>query len=85
MSIQRIKAMLFCIVYAMLFVNSVNIYRETIKTFGGASLSCCVQHAACIDSVNIPWILQKLLFSHTSFWLEGFFNISNHLPDSSFA
>ena len=26
--IQRIKAMLLCIVYAMLFVNSVNIHRE---------------------------------------------------------
>ena len=39
-------------------------------------------HAACIDSVDIPWILQKLLFSHNSFWQEGFLNISNHLPDS---
>ena len=29
-------------------------------------------HAACIDSVNIPWILQNLLFPHTSFWWEGF-------------
>ena len=27
-SIQRIKAMVLCIVYAMLFVDSVNIYRE---------------------------------------------------------
>ena len=26
--IQKIKAMLLCIVYAMLFANSVNIHRE---------------------------------------------------------
>ena len=55
--------------------------EKTIKMFGGASLSRCMQHAACIDSVDIPWILQKLLFSHTIFWQEGFLNISNHLPD----
>ena len=50
--------MLLCIVYAMFFIDSVDIYTEkTIKTFGGASLSRCIQHAACIDSVDIPWIL----------------------------
>ena len=56
--------------------------EKNIKRFGGASLSCCMQHTACIDGVDIPWILQNLLFSHTSFWWEGFLNISNHLPDS---
>ena len=25
-------------------------------------MSHCMQHAACIDSVDIPWILQNLLF-----------------------
>ena len=40
----------------------------------------------CIfDVFDIPWILQELLFSQTSFWRESFLNISNHLPDSSFA
>ena len=52
--IQRIKAMLLCIVYAMLFVNSVDIYREN---FWGGPLCCCMQDAASIDSVYIPWIL----------------------------
>ena len=75
--------MLLCMLYCL---STVLIYTEKIiKTFGGTSLSCCMQHAACIDSVDIPWILQKLLFSHTSFWQEDFLNISNHLPDSSFA
>ena len=37
----------------------------------------------CISDVfDIPWILQKLLFSQTSFWRESFLNIFNHLPDS---
>ena len=49
--------MLLCIVYAMLFVDSVNIYREN---FWGGSLCHCMQDAACIDSVDIPWILQNL-------------------------
>ena len=45
-----------------------------------------MQHAAwTFDTSDIPWILQNLLFSQTSFWREDFFNISNHLPDSSFA
>ena len=44
-----------------------------------------MQHAACINSIDIPWILQNLLFLHTSFWQELSINISNHLPDSSFA
>ena len=45
-----------------------------------------MQHTACIfDIFNIPWILQNLLFLHTSFWQEGFLNISNPLSDSSFA
>ena len=34
-SIQRIKAMLLCIVYAMLFVDSVDIHREN---YWGGSL-----------------------------------------------
>ena len=43
-----------------------------------------MQHAACsFDPFDIPWILQKLLFSQTSFWWEDFLNISNHLPESS--
>ena len=49
--------MLLCIVYAMLFVDSVDIYRDN---FWGGSLCCCMQDAACIDSVNIPWILWNL-------------------------
>ena len=40
-----------------------------------------MQHAAwTFDTSDIPWILQNLLFSQTSFWWEDFFNISNHLP-----
>ena len=39
-------------------------------------------HAACFNNVDIPWILQKLLFPHTSFWRESFLNISNHWPKS---
>ena len=42
-------------------------------------------HVSTVSTCGIPWILQKLLFLHTSFWQEGFLNISNHLPDSSFA
>ena len=50
------------------------------------TLQHTMQHAACsFDPFDIPWILQKLLFSHTSFWWEDFLNFSNHLPDSSFA
>ena len=49
------------------------------------TLQDTMQHAACsFDSFDIIWNLQKLLFSHTSFWQEDFLNISNHLPDSSF-
>ena len=40
----------------------------------------CSMHLS--DHSDIPWILQKLLFSHTSFWQESFLNISSHLPDS---
>ena len=41
-----------------------------------------MQHAAWISDVfDIPWILQELLFSQTSFWQESFLNISNHLPE----
>ena len=39
-----------------------------------------MQHAACIDSFDIPWILQEVAFPHSSLWWEGFLNISNHLP-----
>ena len=47
------------------------------------TLQGTMQHAACtFDPSDIPWILQKLLFSHTSFWREDFLNIFNHLPDS---
>ena len=69
--------MLLCIVYAMLFVNSVDIYSEN---YWGDYLCHCMQNAACFDSINIPWILQNLLFLHTSSWCERFLNISNHLP-----
>ena len=72
--------MLLCIVYAMLFVDSADIYRENYLNVWGCLL--LLLHAACINSVDITWILQKLLFSHTSFWRESFLNISNHLPDS---
>ena len=42
-----------------------------------------MQHAACtFNPFDIPWILQNLLFLHTSFWWEKFLNISSHLPDS---
>ena len=72
--------MLLCMLCCL---SAVSTYKEkNIKTFGGASLSCCMQHAACINSVDIPLILQKLLFLHTSFWREGFLNISDHLSDS---
>ena len=40
----------------------------------------CSTHLS--DHSDVPWILQKLLFLHTSFWHEDFLNISNHLPDS---
>ena len=43
----------------------------------GCSLHHCMQHAACFDCINIPWILQNLLFLHISFWQEKFLNISN--------
>ena len=47
------------------------------------TLQDTMQHAAWpFDPSDIPWILQKLLFSQTSFWREDFLNISNHLPDS---
>ena len=42
----------------MLFVDSVNIYREN---FWGGSLCNCMKDAVCIDSVDIPWILQNLI------------------------
>ena len=29
---------------------------------------------------DIPWILQRSSFSHSSFWWESFLNISNHWP-----
>ena len=49
------------------------------------TLQDSMQHAVwTFDPSDIPWILQKLLFSHTSFWWEDFLNISNHLPDSPF-
>ena len=35
-------------------------------------------HAACFNSTDIPWILQNLLFLHTSLWQESFLNIYNH-------
>ena len=42
------------------------------------TLQDTMQHAACsFDPFNIPWILQKLLFLHTSFWQEDFLNICN--------
>ena len=42
-----------------------------------------MQHGT-FDNFDIPCMLQNLLFLHTSFWQEGFLNIFNHLPDSSF-
>ena len=51
-------------------IDSVDIYSENYKN---GSLSRCMQHAACIDSINIPWILQNLLFSHTSFLAGTFY------------
>ena len=68
--------MLLCNVYAMLFVDSVDIYSEN---YWGGSLCHCMQDAACFD---ILWILQNLLFQHTSSWQEKFLNISNHLLNS---
>ena len=41
-----------------------------------------MKHAACFNSVDIPLILQNLIFPHTSFVLESFLNISNHWPTS---
>ena len=37
-----------------------------------------MEHAAwTFDTSDIPWILQNLLFPHTSFWWENFLHISN--------
>ena len=36
--------------------------------------------ASTFNPFDMPWILQNLLFLHTSFWLESFLNISNHWP-----
>ena len=41
--------------------------------------ACSMQHAI-FDLSDIPWILQRSSFSHSSFWREYFLNISNHLP-----
>ena len=47
------NAIVYCECYVVL--STVLTYTEkTIKTFGGASLSHCMHHAACIDSANIP-------------------------------
>ena len=61
--------------------------EKTIKMFRGASLSHCMQHAACsmYQQCGHTLDIAKLAFLHTSFWQEGFLNISNHSPDSSFA
>ena len=46
-------------------LSTVSTYTEKIIiTFGGTSLSCCMQHAACIDSVNIYPGSCKSCFSH---------------------
>ena len=76
--------MLLCIVYAMLFVYSVDIYREKLLKHLGVPpylVACgiCSMYQQCQHT------LAKVAFSHTSFWQESFLNISNHLPDSSFA
>ena len=42
----------------------------------------CSMQQGISDIFDIPWILQELLFSQTSFWWESFLNISNNLPDS---
>ena len=60
--------MLLYIVYAMLFVDSVDIYRENVWGYLFISL-----HAACINSVDIPWILQNLLFHIPIFGRKVFF------------
>ena len=70
--------MLCCLLTVLTYTEKI------IQMFGGASLSHCM-HVSTVLTCGIPWILQKLLFSHSSFWQEGSLNISNHLPDSSFA
>ena len=40
-SIQKIKAMLLCIVYAMLFADSVDMHRENY--LGGSLRKLCVE------------------------------------------
>ena len=43
--------------------------------------ACSMQQ--CISDIfDMPWILQNLLFSQTSFWQESFLHVSNHWPDS---
>ena len=74
------NAIVYCVCCCLLTVSPYT--EKTIKTFGGASLSRCM-HESTVLTCGLPWILQKLLFLHTSFWREGFLNISNHLPDSS--
>ena len=68
------KSNLFCLFY----------FFDTID-MGTWGISCsCMQHVVwTFDTFNIPWILQNLLFLHTSFWQESFLNISNHLLKSS--
>ena len=56
--------MLLCIVYAILVVNSIKIYSENYED---GFLCRCMQYATCFDSVDVPWVLQDLLFPHTSF------------------
>ena len=68
-----------------IFNNKYKISRKIIKQIYSIIGIFYREHAACIfDVFDIPWILQNLFFLHTSFWREGFLNISNHLPDSSF-
>ena len=45
-----------------------------------------MQHAARhLRRLRHTLDLARVAFSQTSFWRESFLNISNHLPDSSFA
>ena len=41
-----------------------------------ASMQQCSTHLS--DHSGIPWILQEGAFPYSSFWQEGFLNISNH-------
>ena len=81
MMLKGLKEALTVLIMAIFYCFQLLQHRIFCRT-----LQDIMQSGACsFDPFDIPWILQKLLFLHTSFWQESSLNISNHLPDSSFA